>query len=340
MKSIRPIMNHLEDWAAGNGVLRIGVSPLEDAHIELFRDWIDQGHHGSMEYLRRHLSVREAPGDRYPWARSVIAISVPYHPERPVDDSLAAGMARYAQGDDYHDVLEDMLRGLEALIASLAPEERTWRYVDTGPLSDRSMAAQAGLGWIGRNGMLIDERNGSWFFIGLLVTSLEPDVITPSPADRCGTCTRCIDACPTDAILPGRQVDARRCISHSTIETRGAVAEELLGTLAGNVFGCDICQEVCPWNRKPAEGHPSLAPREEYRATPVTDLLRFDQERFSTTFRRSAVKRAKRAGMIRNAIAVAGPKLTDEELSAFERDEDTGIRSAAAFERKRRTGIA
>jgi epoxyqueuosine reductase len=179
---------------------------------------------------------------------------------------------------------------------------KTWRYVDTGPLSDRSYAAQAGLGWIGRNGMLIHEQDGSYFFIGTLLTALENDLSAVTVADRCGSCMHCVEACPTNAILPDRTIDSGRCISYTTIEHRGSFEHDL--PLAGNAFGCDICQEVCPWNRAPLEPHPAFAPREEYRATPVTDLLRFSQAEFSTLFRRSAIKRAKLAGMQRNVAAL------------------------------------
>jgi epoxyqueuosine reductase len=226
---------------------------------------------------------------------------VPYASERPdaPAGALSHGVARYALGDDYHDVLDGMLRKIED---ALPDGIKTWRYVDTGPLSDRALAANAGLGWIGKNAMLIDEEIGSYIFIGTLLTSLENDMRGATVADRCGACTRCIDACPTDAILPNRTIASERCISYATIEHRGALPDI---ALAGNVFGCDICQEVCPWNEHPAEAHPAFAPREEYRATPLTDLLRFEQSDFSLLFRNSAIKRAKLAGMQRNATALA-----------------------------------
>jgi epoxyqueuosine reductase len=232
----------------------------------------------------------------------VITILVPYSPDRPdaPPDALSHHIARYALGDDYHNVLDSMLRELEATIASVAPGTKTWRYVDTGPLSDRALATAAGLGWIGKNGMLIDEEHGSYFFIGTLLTSLVNDISAASVADRCGACTRCIDACPTDAILPNRTVASERCISYLTIEHRGAIDHPL----DGNAFGCDICQEVCPWNAHPAEPHPAFAARDEYRATPVTDLLRFEQSDFSRFFRKSAIKRAKLDGMKRNVRAI------------------------------------
>ena len=295
----------LERIARDEGVLHLGASDLEDEHATAFQEWIARGHHASMGYLAKNAAVRTNPQARYPWAKSVVSILVPYAGERPhaPQGALSHHVARYALGDDYHDVLDRILRAFENAL----PGVKTWRYVDTGPLSDRSYAAQAGLGWIGKNGMLIHEQDGSYFFIGTLLTALENDIRATTVADRCGACTRCLDACPTNAILPDRTLDSSRCISYATIEHRGPLEIE---TLAGNAFGCDICQEVCPWNHAPHPAHPSFAPREEYRATPVTDLLRFEQADFSGLFRKSAIKRARMIGMQRNVAAMG-----DEEPS-------------------------
>ena len=290
----------LERVAREEGVLHLGASDLVDSHASLFAEWIAQGHHASMAYLAKNAAIRSNPSERYPWAKSILSILVPYSPDRPPAPAgaLSNHIARYALGDDYHDVLDRILRRFEETLAGV----KTWRYVDTGPLSDRSYAAQSGLGWIGKNGMLIHEEHGSYFFIGTLLTALENDIDATTVADRCGTCTRCLDACPTNAILPNRTLDSHHCISYATIEHRGALDVPV----AGNAFGCDICQEVCPWNHAPVPTHPSFAPRDEYRATPVTDLLRISQAEFSTLFRKSAVKRAKLAGMLRNVEALTG----------------------------------
>jgi epoxyqueuosine reductase len=291
----------VERAAHDSGAIRVGASDLSDENVDLFEDWIATGHHATMEYLAKNRAVRRDPAARFPWAKSVIVILVPYAAERPDASagSLSHHLARYALGDDYHEVLDRILREIEH---ALPREVKTWRYVDTGPLSDRSYAAQAGLGWIGKNGMLIDEERGSYFFIGTLLTSLENDIASATVADRCGACTRCIDACPTHAILPNRTIASERCISYATIEHRGPLPENL--TLAGNAFGCDICQEVCPWNATPAMPHPDFVARAEYGATPLTDLLRYEQADFSRLFRRSAVKRAKLDGMKRNVEAL------------------------------------
>ncbi|HEX9161926.1 MAG TPA: tRNA epoxyqueuosine(34) reductase QueG [Thermoanaerobaculia bacterium] len=285
--------------ATEHGVTRVGASDLRDEHAEVFAQWIANGRHATMHYLEKNAAVRLDPHQRFPWAKSIIVILVPYSSERPHAEpgALSHRIARYALGDDYHDVLDRILRDLEKVVPG-----KSWRYVDTGPLSDRSAAAQAGLGWIGRNGMLIHEEHGSYFFIGTLLTSLENDIGSGEVADRCGACTRCVDGCPTHAILPDRTVDSSRCISYATIEHRGPLRDDL--PLAGNAFGCDICQEVCPWNEAPLAPHLAFMPRDEYRATPVTDLLHFRQSDFSRLFTRSAIKRARLDGMKRNVAAI------------------------------------
>ncbi|MEO8378543.1 MAG: tRNA epoxyqueuosine(34) reductase QueG [Acidobacteriota bacterium] len=299
----------LERVARDAGVAHLGASDLDDEHAALFAQWIGRGHHASMAYLAKNAAVRADPRERYPWARSVLSILVPYASERPhaPEGALSHHLARYAQGDDYHDVLDRILRRFEEAL----PGVKTWRYVDTGPLSDRAYAAQAGLGWIGRNGMLIHEEQGSYFFIGTLLTALQNDLDAVRVADRCGTCTRCVDTCPTAAILPDRTIASSLCISYATIEHRGPLDEQMIRHLAGNAFGCDICQEVCPWNVAPPPSHPAFLPREEYRATPVTDLLRYEQSAFSTLFRKSAVKRARLSGMQRNIAALMSEEDAD-----------------------------
>ena len=298
-RTLSDVWPDLERVARAEGVVHLGASDIDDAHAALFAAWIERGHHATMGYLAKNAAVRTNPRERYPWARSVISILVPYSSERPhaPAGALSHHIARYALGDDYHDVLDRILRAFEAAL----PGVKTWRYVDTGPLSDRAYAAQAGLGWIGKNGMLIHEHDGSYFFIGTLLTALQNDLSAATVADRCGTCTNCLDACPTNAILPDRTLDSARCISHATIESRDPLGDL---PVASNAFGCDICQEVCPWNCAPASPHPAFTPRDSYRATPVTDLLRFSQAEFSALFRKSAIKRAKLAGMQRNVAAL------------------------------------
>lgn len=299
IEKLSEVWPDIERVALDEGVVRIGAADLDDPNAAMFEEWLEAGHHATMHYLAKNREVRRDPHARFPWAKSIIVVAVLYSSERPnaPHGALANHIARYALGDDYHEVLDGILRKIEAVTNA-----RTWRYVDTGPLSDRAAAASAGLGWIGKNGMLISEEIGSYFFIGTLLTSLENDIGGALVADRCGACTRCMDACPTSAILPNRTVASEHCISYATIEHRGALPEI---DLAGSAFGCDICQEVCPWNAEPAAPHPAFVARDEYRATPVTDLLRFEQADFSNLFRKSAIKRAKLAGMKRNAEAIS-----------------------------------
>ena len=328
------VWDELSELAQEEHVIALGATPVTNAYSEVFEQWLANGYAGTMQYLHRHAQIRRDPLQRYPWANSAIAIAVPYSAERPTDDSIAAHTARYALGDDYHEVLDEILRKFE-LVLNRHTTVKTWRYVDTGPLSDRTIAAMSGLGWIGRNAMLVNENHGSWFFIGVLLTSLECDVEPDRVVDRCGTCTRCVDACPTDAILPDRTVDSNLCISHATIEQRGVIANEMKAQLGMNLFGCDICQEVCPWNRKAPEAHPRFAMRDEYRATPITDLLKLDQSGFSQLFRKSAIKRAKRTGLLRNAIVMSNP--SEEDLAAVADETDPGVLDALTWQRSGRT---
>ena len=299
IERLSEVWPEIERVARDEGVVRIGAADVDDDNAALFDEWIDAGHHATMHYLAKNRAVRRDPKARFPWAKSIIVVAVPYASERPhaATGALSHHIARYALGDDYHDVLDRILRKLEGALTGV----KTWRYVDTGPLSDRAAGANAALGWIGKNGMLINEEIGSYFFIGTLVTALENDIGAVLVADRCGACTRCIDACPTSAILPNRTIASEHCISYVTIEHRGELPDI---ELAGNAFGCDICQEVCPWNSAPADAHAAFLPRDEYRATPVTDLLRYEQSDFSNLFRKSAIKRAKLAGMKRNVAAI------------------------------------
>ncbi|MGA7615556.1 MAG: tRNA epoxyqueuosine(34) reductase QueG [Thermoanaerobaculia bacterium] len=300
------IWTDLQTLAEDEGALFIGATGFPAGDNEPFERWLDRGFEAGMHYLRRHAVIRRNPAERFPWARSVVVLTFPYSPDRPAaGDTIDTRIARYAQGDDYHQVLDLLLRKVESKITERVPDAKSWRYVDTGPLSDRAAATAAGAGWIGKNAMLIHEKYGSYFFIATLLTSLENDIEPDRVADRCGRCTRCIDACPTEAIVPDRMIDSNRCISYLTIEHRGAIAPALATQREGNLFGCDICQEVCPWNSDAPPGLSAFETRETYRATPVSDLLRLEQEAFSTLFRRSAVKRARRDGIMRNAALIA-----------------------------------
>jgi len=279
------------------------AGPLAD-HAR-FTSWVERGLAGRMGYLADHrAALRADPRNLLPSARSVICVGKLYNTPQPYstefsDDELA-WISRYAWGDDYHPL---MRRGLEALARRLGPEHE-WRVcVDTAPLLERTLAREAGLGWIGRNTCLINQQAGSWFFLGELLTSLEIAPDAPPP-DRCGTCTRCIEACPTDALRFG-ELDATRCISYLTIELHGPIDPAFHAALGAHVFGCDICQDVCPWNRgAPVTADPAFAARNF--APPLERLAALTEAEFLAMFRGTPVTRARYAGFLRNvAIAIA-----------------------------------
>ncbi|RMF63176.1 MAG: tRNA epoxyqueuosine(34) reductase QueG, partial [Calditrichaeota bacterium] len=232
----------------------VGVAPVEVVpELTFYKEWVEAGYAGKMAYMERNIEKRMDVRQVVPAAKSVIVCGMVYHtPQRlsTCSDSQRGWISRYAWGDDYHDVLKARLLHLAAFAENEVDGQMTWRaYVDTGPVVERVFAKYAGLGWFGKNTCLINQQEGSWFFIGEIITDVELEYDTPAP-DRCGTCNRCIDACPTDAILEPYLLDARRCISYLTIELRETIPTPLRAGMGNHVFGCDICQDVCPWNRK------------------------------------------------------------------------------------------
>ncbi|MSV36108.1 MAG: tRNA epoxyqueuosine(34) reductase QueG [Bryobacterales bacterium] len=287
------------------GVAR--AEPISEDYA-LYSTWTAAGMAGEMRYLTDHRAeIRRDPRNLLPGARSVICVGKLYNQPLPAAREGHAVFSRYALGRDYHEVLREALEQLAQNLSALAPHQ--WKIcVDTAPLLERSYARQAGLGWIGRNTCLINEPLGSWFFLGELITTLELEPDSPPP-DRCGTCTRCIEACPTQAIVPqgdGWTLDSRRCISYLTIELRGAMPEHR-GSLGPHVFGCDICQEECPWNsRAPETTEPAFAPLYD-PAPPLEELAALTPDQFRERFRHTPVMRTKYEGLMRNvAVAVQG----------------------------------
>jgi len=278
------------------------AEPPED--FERYRTWIEKGCAGEMRYLTdRRAVVREDPRNLLPTARSIICVGKLYNTEGPSDGIIS----RYAWGEDYHRVMRE---GLARLVELLDREAGPFEYkicVDTAPLLERSYARQAGLGWIGKNTCLIHEPLGSWFFLGEILTSLRIEPDSPPP-DRCGTCTRCIDACPTEALVPDGSgqwtLDSRRCISYLTIELRGPIPEEHREAMGSHIFGCDICQDVCPWNRRaPLTDDPA------FRERPWPELetfLKLSPEEFNRIGDGSPIARAKHRGILRNVAIAAG----------------------------------
>ena len=285
------------------GFARAGVAP----HAAYVRQWVAGGNAGGMQYLARRLSQRLDPRHAVPTVRSVITLGYRYLPPPvpPIDwqRELRGRIASYALGADYHRIVADRLRALAAQVGTLHPGALLRPAVDTSAVLEREWAALGGIGWFGKNTNILHNEDGSYFFLGELLTDieLEPD---PPLADHCGTCTRCLDQCPTSALKPGYALDARLCISYLTIEHRGPIPVGLRDKMGNWVFGCDVCQEVCPWNEKLVRERGAAAAADLSPYLP--DLARLSDQQFRNRFRGSAIRRATRAGFVRNVMVALG----------------------------------
>ncbi len=322
-----------------------GIAPVRDLpELAYFPDWIEAGYAGEMAYLEArdeagHLK-RQSLANAVPWAQSAIVCALNYNTAEPysteASDASRCWISRYAWGSaDYHNVLLKRLRNLESDLRVQYDEQiQTRCYVDTGPIVERVLAQHSGIGWVGKNTCLINQQQGSWLFLGVILTSLDLAPDLPAP-DRCGSCTRCIDACPTDAFVSPHRMDATRCISYLTIEKRGAIPEDLREGLGRHVFGCDICQDVCPWNRKaPVSTVDQFQPRPELLNPSLEWLATISEEDFVQTFRGSPVRRAKRSGIRRNAIVAMGNSGRQQFLPLLEKlsgDDDPVVRQHATW---------
>lgn len=326
-----------------------GIAGVADTpEHQFFSTWIARNNAGEMGYLEAKNDAgelkRASLAHAAPWARSVLVCALNYNTAEPYSthagNAMQGWISRYGWSQrDYHDVLLEKLRSVEAHLLALCGDHnlaapRTWCYVDTGPVIERIFAKYAGIGWIGKNTCILNQRLGSWLFLGVMLTSLE---LTPDlPAsDRCGSCTRCLDACPTNAFPGPYQLDATKCIAYLTIEIRGSIPTELRPGIGRQVFGCDICQDVCPWNRHaPATMVAELQPRPQLVNPDLKWLARLTPEEFRDTFRGSPVKRAKRSGLLRNVvIAMANscdPRFLDI-LQQLAEDADPLIREHAQW---------
>ena len=324
------------------GFDRAGIAgadaPAELAHLA---DWIAAGAAGTMTYLTEQADRRASVKTAFPWARSVLCVALQYDTPAPYSNEAEPGagwIARYAWGDDYHDVMKAMLDGLaERLQAELGPLQAR-AYVDTGPIVERAYAAAAGLGAWGKNTCLLDPTLGSWFFLGEIVVDRDWTADTPRP-DMCGTCTACLDVCPTGALPRPFFLDATRCISYLTIEQKGSIPEDLREGVGRHVFGCDLCQDVCPWNRKRKHHGPAaFAARPGLVAPALETLAALDEEAFRQRFRKSPVKRAKRRGLLRNvavAMANSGDARHVPALERLAQDDDPLVREHAQWALRR-----
>jgi epoxyqueuosine reductase len=307
------------------------ASAQESRELAYFPKWIAEGYAGEMKYME----ARDERGDLKraslsrvaPWAKSVIVCALNYNTDHPystqVQDPSRGWISRYAWGrEDYHDAVLRRLRRVEQAVwggHSCPPTLTTRSYVDTGPIVERVFAKYAGIGWIGKNTCIINQKKGSWLFLGVILTSIELQADLPAP-DRCGTCTRCIDACPTDAIIAPYRLDSNRCISYLTIEKRGSIPQDFREGMGHHVFGCDICQDVCPWNRKaPISSADEFEPRPGLMNPALAWLAEMSADEFREAFRGSPVRRTKLSGVHRNAAIAMGNSGNHEFLPILDR---------------------
>jgi epoxyqueuosine reductase len=335
-----------------------GIAPVRDfSELNHFPDWIEAGYAGEMKYMEARNEAgelkRASLRSTAPWARSVIVCAINYNTAHPystrVNDPERGWISRYAWSrEDYHDAVMRRLRRVEGRLrnevgklaagalatAGKTPALQSHCYVDTGPLVERVYAKYAGVGWIGKNSCILNQQLGSWLFLGVILTSLELQPDLPAP-DRCGSCTRCIDACPTDALIAPYQLDSNKCISYLTIEKRGAIPEDMREGMGRHVFGCDICQDVCPWNRKaPATGAPEFQAREGLVNPALGWLAEMSAEDFREKFRGSSIRRAKRTGLRRNAVIAMGNSGDQRFVPVLEElasDEDSVVAESAQW---------
>jgi len=280
------------------------LAPIGDGAL---RRWLDAGHAGTMTYLHRQATKRDAPARIVPGATRALVVLISHHHQPEPPPAGAARVAQYAWGEDYHRVVGEKLAQLaDALVDLGAQRSATRAYVDAGPVPERALAQRAGLGWLAKNTMLIHPRLGSFTFIGAVLTDLDLAVDAPFAADHCGTCRACLDACPTAAFPTAHVLDARRCISYLTIEQRGPFAADDGRRIDDWLFGCDICQDVCPWNEKFAAptAEPRFAPRPDVVAADLEELTRLDEASFQVRYADTAFERPGRAGLARNAAQV------------------------------------
>ena len=300
------------------------------AHATEFRQWLRDGAHGEMNYMQRGEEKRCDPQKILPGARSIIVLALNYFQgndsrqsttcttlRRGKQTAATGKIARYAWGGDYHEVIEARLNKIDRFLREFGGHQKC--YVDTGPILERDHAAQAGIGWHGKSTMLIDQRLGTWFFLGEILTTLELPA-DQSVRDRCGTCERCIKACPTGAITAPHRLDARRCISYLTIELKGSIPLELRPLIGDRIFGCDDCLDVCPWNRFAQISHETaFSARRSTTGMPLREYLELTDAQFRTLFKNSPIKRIKRRGFLRNVCVALGNAGDISDLPALKR---------------------
>ena len=344
-EDLNRLTDRLKDRAFALGFDLVGVTPVASApHGQNYEDWVARGFAGGMAYLARNVDKRRHPGRILSGAKSLIAVAMNYRqPETPpfTDERPSGVVAQYARGTDYHDIMLDKLKSLLTFVQEQAVGPvRGKAYVDTGPILEREFATLAGLGWYGKHTNLIHKRMGSWLLLGEILVDVELAYDQPATA-HCGTCTRCIEACPTEAIVEPYVVDARACISYLTIELKGSIPDRWRPEIGNRIFGCDDCQDVCPWNRRaPETREPAFLPRPNTLS--LVDLMRMTPEDFRTQFKNSPIKRSKRRGFLRNVAVALGnsgdPRAVPALVDALG-DEEPLVREHAAWALGRLGGI-
>ncbi len=311
MENLPANSRKIKEKAIELGFLQAGIARAchlkEDA--ARLREWLGMGYHGSMGYMENHLEKRVDPRELVEDARSVVVVLQNYFTRKKQLDDQAPLISKYAYGKDYHRIMRKKLQSLYAYMETDIGAHSGRVFVDSAPVLERAWGRQAGLGWIGKHSLLLNRKHGSWFFIGVIITDLELEPDSPTN-DYCGDCSMCIDACPTKAILPGRTLDASRCISYLTIENReDSLPEEFRSLMQNRAFGCDICQDVCPWsNNAHPHSEPRLDPLPGLLEMTRQDWVDLNQDRFDRLFEGSAVKRAKYTGLRRNIDFLLGPE--------------------------------
>lgn len=310
---MRTLTEEIQARAHDLGFQLVGITPAGQSEtIARYQKWLESGYAGQMHYLEKHLPLKTDVRHLLTEAKSVISLAMNYYTLDPPDalaqDPGRGQISRYAWGDDYHEIIRERLSEFIAFIKQRA--ERTLKTrvcVDTAPILEREYAQRAGIGWIGKNTNLIHWRSGSWYFLAEVLVSVPLETQTPDLRGSCGTCTRCIEACPTDAIVEPNLLDSRLCISYLTIELKGSIPKALRPKMGNLIFGCDICQEVCPWNSKATPtGETGFQPREGNLAPKLLSLVGMTQAEFSRRFKGSPIKRAKRRGFLRNVLVAIG----------------------------------
>ncbi len=329
------VKNHLKAEAMRLGFSLFGVAPANEADgFERFAAWLDAGYHGEMDYLPKRREARRSPTSILASVQSVVMLAFEYGQAPLAPDPVLGRIAAYARGPDYHDLIWEKLNALGSFLRGLEPDTEFRGVTDSAPLLERDFARRAGLGWFGKNTMLLNKQRGSFFFLASLLTNLELPADEPAHTSHCGTCTACLDACPTDAFVGAGTLDARKCISYLTIESKLPMPLELRPAVGNWLFGCDVCQDVCPWNRHAGRSPTPFPADADLIALDPVELLAMSEAEFRKRFKPTPLFRPKWAGMRRNATIVLG-NVGDERalptLALAEADANEVVREAAAW---------